>query len=73
MKHLLENAITGVADDYEVKCPECHKVFGVTEREPIAGCSDWDYIYCPYCGWKSDHETMRVEYDCYKLDEVNKA
>lgn len=73
MKHLLENAILGIIDEYDVQCPECHKVFGVTERYQTPGFRDWDFIVCPYCGRKDEHESMRIEYDCYKIDEVNKA
>lgn len=73
MKHLLESAMTREVADYEMRCPECHKVFGVTETEQRAGCRDLDYIICPYCHWESDRKSMRVEFDCYKIDEVNNA
>lgn len=71
MKHLLDYMITHELNDYTLICPECRKWFGVTEREQIEGCRDGDYIVCPYCGWINKNKSMRVEYECYKMDEVN--
>lgn len=59
--------------DYMVKCSKCNKTFGVTVYLQSRKFSYWEYIICPYCHEFRGKGSLRVEYKCYKMDEVNKA